>query len=141
MTPTTNHGNRHFLVVVAEESKAVGYRRAALSAPLQETTTFENEAARLKTTLHRQSNEKVRLNKASARKAARRLLPLLVLLLVTFVLGASFTWLVTPAAESGAAVTTVAPPTDSACSSRASAESGPAAARSASRDSRAVMSC
>ena len=49
MTPTTDHGNRHFLVVVAEESKAVVYRRAALSAPLQETTTFENEAARLKT--------------------------------------------------------------------------------------------
>lgn len=68
------------------------------------------EAARLKTTLHQQSNEKVRLNKASARKAARRLLPLLVLLFVTFVLGASFTWLLTPAAEQGA-VTTVAPPT------------------------------
>ena len=49
MTLSTNHGNRHFLVVVAEESKAVVYRRAALSAPLQETTTFENEAARLKT--------------------------------------------------------------------------------------------
>ena len=49
MTPTTDPGNRHFLVVVAEESKAVVYRRAALSAPLQETTTFENEAARLKT--------------------------------------------------------------------------------------------
>ena len=49
MTPTTDPGNRHFLVVVAEESKAVVYRRAAISAPLQDTTTFENEAARLKT--------------------------------------------------------------------------------------------
>ena len=49
MTPTSDPGNTHFLVVVAGKSKAVVYRRAALSAPLQDTTTFENEAARLKT--------------------------------------------------------------------------------------------
>jgi len=49
MTSTTDPGNRHFLVVVAEESKAVVYRRTTRSGPLQETTTFENEAARLKT--------------------------------------------------------------------------------------------
>ena len=49
MTPTTDPGNRHFLVVVAEESKAVVYQRATLSGPLQEIDTFENEAARLKT--------------------------------------------------------------------------------------------
>jgi len=49
MTPTVDSGNKHFLVVVAEESKAVVYRRATLSGPLQDTITFENEAARLKT--------------------------------------------------------------------------------------------
>ena len=49
MTLTTDPGNRHFLVVVGEESQAVVYRRATVSAPLQDTTTFENEAARLKT--------------------------------------------------------------------------------------------
>jgi len=49
MTPTIDPGNRHFLVVVAEESKAVVYRRATLNGPLQDTTTFENAAARLKT--------------------------------------------------------------------------------------------
>jgi protein required for attachment to host cells len=49
MTLSTDHGNRHFLVVVADESKAIVYRRTSLSGPLQETTTFENEAARLKT--------------------------------------------------------------------------------------------
>ena len=49
MTATIDPGNRHFLVVVAEESKAVVYRRATRSGPLQEINTFENEAARLKT--------------------------------------------------------------------------------------------
>lgn len=49
MTPPIDPGNRHFLVVVADESKAIVYRRAARSGPLQEITTFENEAARLKT--------------------------------------------------------------------------------------------
>ena len=49
MTSTIDPGNRHFLVVVAEESKAIVYRRATRSGPLQEIRTFENEAARLKT--------------------------------------------------------------------------------------------
>lgn len=49
MTPSIDPGNRHFLVVVAEESKAIVYRRATRSGPLQEISTFENEAARLKT--------------------------------------------------------------------------------------------
>ena len=49
MAPPINPGNKHFLVVVADESKAVAYTRASLSGPLQETHTFENESARLKT--------------------------------------------------------------------------------------------
>ena len=49
MTPPIDPRNRHFLVVVADESKAVVYRRGTLSGPLQEVTTFENETARLKT--------------------------------------------------------------------------------------------
>jgi len=49
MTPPIDPGNKHFLVVVADESKAVAYTRAHLSGPLQEIRTFENEAARLKT--------------------------------------------------------------------------------------------
>jgi protein required for attachment to host cells len=49
MTPTIGPGNRHFLVVVAEESKAVVYRRTTRRGSLQEISTFENEAARLKT--------------------------------------------------------------------------------------------
>ncbi len=49
MTPPIDPGNKHFLVVVADESKAIAYERASLSGPLQESHTFENEAARLKT--------------------------------------------------------------------------------------------
>jgi protein required for attachment to host cells len=49
MTPPIDPGNRHFLVVVADESKAVIYRRDNLSGPLQEITTFHNDAARQKT--------------------------------------------------------------------------------------------
>jgi len=49
MTPPIDPRNRHFLVVVADEAKAVVYRRATRSGPLQETAKFENEAARLKT--------------------------------------------------------------------------------------------
>jgi len=49
MTPPIDPGNRHFLVVVADESKAVIYRRDKLSGPLQEIATFQNEAARQKT--------------------------------------------------------------------------------------------
>ena len=49
MTPPIDPGNRHFLVVVADESKAVVYRRDKLRGPLQEIATFQNEAARKKT--------------------------------------------------------------------------------------------
>jgi protein required for attachment to host cells len=49
MTPPIDPGNRHFLVVVADESKAEIYRRDTLSGPLQEITTFRNDAARQKT--------------------------------------------------------------------------------------------
>ena len=48
MTPPIDPGNKHFLVVVADESKAVIYTRDSLSGPLQQSHTFENEAARLK---------------------------------------------------------------------------------------------
>lgn len=49
MTPPIDPGNKHFLVIVADESKAVVYTRTHLSGPLQEIRTFENEFARLKT--------------------------------------------------------------------------------------------
>jgi protein required for attachment to host cells len=49
MTPPIDPGNKHFLVVVADESKAVVYSRTSRSGPLQEMATFQNEAARLKT--------------------------------------------------------------------------------------------
>ena len=42
-------GNKYYLVVVADESKAVLYKREKRRGPLQELRTFENEAARLKT--------------------------------------------------------------------------------------------
>ena len=48
MTPPIDPGNKHFLVVVADESKAIAYTRAHLSGPLREIRTFENDAARLK---------------------------------------------------------------------------------------------
>jgi protein required for attachment to host cells len=41
--------NKYYLVVVADESKAVLYTRETLRGPLQEQRTFGNEAARLKT--------------------------------------------------------------------------------------------
>lgn len=49
MTPPIKPGNKHFLVVVADESKAVFHTRDSLSGPLQKMRTLENEAARLKT--------------------------------------------------------------------------------------------
>lgn len=49
MTPPIDQGNKHFLVVVADESKAIAYTRASKSGPLQQSRTFENESARLKT--------------------------------------------------------------------------------------------
>jgi protein required for attachment to host cells len=49
MTPPVEQGNKHFLVVVANESKAIAYTRASKSGPLQQLRTFENQAAKLKT--------------------------------------------------------------------------------------------
>jgi protein required for attachment to host cells len=49
MAPTMQSDNKYYLVVVADESKAVLYSRERLRGPLAEQRTFENEAARLKT--------------------------------------------------------------------------------------------
>jgi protein required for attachment to host cells len=49
MAPTMQSDNKYYLVVVADESKAVLYSRERLRGPLREQRTFENEAARLKT--------------------------------------------------------------------------------------------
>lgn len=49
MTPPVEQSNKHFLVVVADESKAIAYTRASKSGPMQQSRTFENQAARLKT--------------------------------------------------------------------------------------------
>ncbi len=49
MAPPMQADNKYYLVVVADESKAVLYARETLRGPLQEQRTFGNEAARLKT--------------------------------------------------------------------------------------------
>jgi len=49
MAPTMQTDNKYYLVVVADESRAVLYNRERRRGPLQEARTFENEAARLKT--------------------------------------------------------------------------------------------
>jgi len=49
MTPPIVQGTKHFLVIVADESKAIAYTRASKSGPLQESHAFENQSARLKT--------------------------------------------------------------------------------------------
>ena len=49
MALTIQPDNKYYLVVVADESKAVLYTRRNLRGPLQEQCSFENEAARLKT--------------------------------------------------------------------------------------------
>ena len=41
--------NKYYLIVVADESRAVLYHRERRRGPLLETRSFENEAARLKT--------------------------------------------------------------------------------------------
>lgn len=41
--------DKHFLVVVADEAKAVFYTRDRLHGPLQKWRTFSNDAARMKT--------------------------------------------------------------------------------------------
>ena len=49
MAPPIPPGDKHYLVVVADESRAIVYTRETLRGPLQERRRFENEAARLKT--------------------------------------------------------------------------------------------
>ena len=49
MAPTMRTDNKYYLVVVADESRAVLYHRERRRGPLQEAGGFENEAARLKT--------------------------------------------------------------------------------------------
>jgi protein required for attachment to host cells len=49
MTPPIQPGDKHYLVVVADESTAIVYTRETLRGPLQERQRFENDAARLKT--------------------------------------------------------------------------------------------
>ena len=41
--------NKHYLVVVADESKAILYSHDTLSGPLRQLSQFNNEAARMKT--------------------------------------------------------------------------------------------
>ena len=49
MAPPMQSDNKYYLVVVADEAKAVLYSRETLRGPLRERRSFENEAARLKT--------------------------------------------------------------------------------------------
>ena len=49
MAPTMQTGNKYYLVVVADESRAVLYKRERRRGPMQELRSFQNEAARLKT--------------------------------------------------------------------------------------------
>lgn len=45
MPPTT----KHYLVIVADESKAILYSHDTLSGPLRQLSEFDNQAARMKT--------------------------------------------------------------------------------------------
>lgn len=49
MAPTAHAGNKYYLVVVADESRADLYQRERKRGPLQLMRSFENKAARLKT--------------------------------------------------------------------------------------------
>ncbi len=49
MAPAMQTDNKYYLVVVADESRAVLYSRDTLRGPLHQRRSFENEAARLKT--------------------------------------------------------------------------------------------
>ena len=49
MALTAHSGNKYYLVVVADESRADIYQRERKRAPLRLTRSFENEAAHLKT--------------------------------------------------------------------------------------------
>ena len=49
MALTMQTDNKYYLVVVADESRAVLYHRERRRGPMQEAGGFENEAARLKT--------------------------------------------------------------------------------------------
>lgn len=48
MVPTAHAGNKYYLVVVADESRADLYRRERKRGPLQLSRSFENKAAHLK---------------------------------------------------------------------------------------------
>jgi protein required for attachment to host cells len=49
MAPPMQTDNKYYLVVVADEARAVLYTRETLRGPLQEQRSFDNDAARLKT--------------------------------------------------------------------------------------------
>ena len=49
MAPTTESGNKYYMVVVADEAHAIVYARDRRRAPLRELNRFENEAARART--------------------------------------------------------------------------------------------
>ena len=49
MAPTAHAGNKYYLVVVADESRADLYQRERKRTPLQLLRSFKNDAARLKT--------------------------------------------------------------------------------------------
>lgn len=49
MTPPIAPNEKHYLVVVADESRATVYARDSYSGPLRKLQSFANEAARMKT--------------------------------------------------------------------------------------------
>ena len=49
MTPPIAADDRHYLVVVADEYRAIIYARDTLTGPLRKLRTFTNETARMKT--------------------------------------------------------------------------------------------
>ncbi len=49
MAPTTESGNKYFMVVVADEARAIIFARDKRRGPLREVKQFENEAARGRT--------------------------------------------------------------------------------------------
>lgn len=49
MTPPIALGNKHYLVVVADEYQAILYEREGLNGPLRQLRTLTNKKARMKT--------------------------------------------------------------------------------------------
>lgn len=49
MALQTTFGNKYYLVVVADESRATTYLRDKLRSPLRQQSQFDNESARMKT--------------------------------------------------------------------------------------------